>query len=84
VVRTETAWDPILNGYLLLRDTLVDGFDDQDVRIATGLLDGRRQNEIAVELGLHKSSISRRATSHGILAVVDANRLGTIPIADLS
>jgi hypothetical protein len=79
-VRTETALDTLLNDYLLLRDTLIRGFDDNDSRIALGLLSGRSQTELAKELGVNKSSVSRRANTHGILALVEASSLGALPL----
>jgi hypothetical protein len=79
-VRTETTLDTLLNDYLLLRDTLIRGFDDSDARIALGLLSGRSQTELAKELGVNKSSVSRRANTHGILALVEARSLGALPL----
>ncbi len=74
--RTETSLDPLLNGYLLFRDTILAGFDEVDARIAVGLLDGRSQTVLAEELGMNKSSVSRRAKTHGILALVAARSVG--------
>lgn len=79
-IRTETALDWLLNDYLLLRDTVIDGFDQVDARIAIGLMAGKSQTDLADELGLNKSSVSRRATSHGVLAVVAARDTGAIPL----
>jgi hypothetical protein len=79
-MRTETALDPLLNNYLLLRDTLLDDMDQIDVRIAVGLVDGMSQTDLATELGLNKSSVSRRANAHGILALVEARRIGAPPL----
>jgi len=79
-IRTETALDPLLNSYLLLRDTLLDDMDDVDVRIAIGLIDGLSQTDLAKQLGLNKSSVSRRANTHGILAIVEARGVGAPPL----
>lgn len=79
-IRTETALDPLLNSYLLLRDTLLDDMDEVDVRIAIGLIDGLSQTDLARELGLNKSSVSRRANAHGILAIVEGRDLGAPPL----
>jgi len=79
-VRTETSLDPLLNGYLVLRDTLISGLDEVDARIAVGLLDGLNQTELAERLGLNKSSVSRRANTHGILALIEARSIGVPPI----
>ena len=83
-VRTETSLDPLLNGYLVLRDTLLSGFDEVDARIAVGLFEGLSQTELAERLGLNKSSISRRANTHGILALVEARSIGVPPIPSRS
>jgi hypothetical protein len=74
--RSASNMDPLLNGYLLLRDTLLDGFDEMDIRITLGLMDGLSQTEIATRLGINKSSISRRAHAHGILALLKARDVG--------
>jgi hypothetical protein len=79
-VRTETSLDPLLNGYLVLRDTLLSGLDEVDAQIAVGLLDGLNQTELAERLGLNKSSVSRRANTHGILALIEARSIGVPPI----
>jgi hypothetical protein len=79
-VRTETALDLLLNDYLLLRDTVIAGFDVVDARIAIGLLAGLSQTELAGELGVNKSSVSRRANTHGILALVEARSIGALPL----
>lgn len=81
-IRTETALDMLLNDYLLLRDTVLSGFDPIDSRIAIGLLAGRTQTELAEVLGLNKSSVSRRAHSHGIVALVEARSIGALPLQE--
>ncbi|HLF43589.1 MAG TPA: SatD family protein [Acidimicrobiia bacterium] len=79
-VRSETALDPLFNGYLSLRDALIGGMDEVDIEIAIGLLDGVTQTEVAKRLGLNKSSVSRRAGAHGILALVEARNVGSPPL----
>jgi hypothetical protein len=81
-IKTETAIDTLLNDYLLLRDTLIHGLDDTDARIALGLLSGRTQTDLAGELGINKSSVSRRANTHGILALVEARGIGSPPLEE--
>jgi len=81
-IRTETALDMLLNDYLLLRDTVISGFDATDSRIALGLLAGRTQTELAEVLGLNKSSVSRRAHSHGIVALIEARSIGVLPLEE--
>jgi hypothetical protein len=79
-VRTGTALDPLLGGYLLLRDTLLAGLDGVDGQIAIGLLEGLSQTDLARRLGINKSSVSRRANSHGILALIEARDIGSPPL----
>lgn len=79
-IRTETSLDPLFDDYLLLRDTVIAGFDAVDARIAMGLLAGRTQTDLAGELGVNKSSVSRRATNHGIHALVDSRHIGMPPL----
>ncbi|MGH8870904.1 MAG: SatD family protein [Acidimicrobiia bacterium] len=81
-IRTETTLDPLLNSYLLLRDTLIQGLDEMDARIALGLLSGRRQTEMADALGVNKSSVSKRANTHGILALIEARSIGLLPLPE--
>lgn len=79
-VRTETPIDALANGYLVLRDSILGDLDDTDLVVAVGLLDGLSQTEIAGRLGVNKSSVSRRAGSHGILALMRARDVGAPPL----
>jgi SatD family (SatD) len=81
-LRSASGIDPMLNGYLLLRDTLLDGLDEMDARIAIGLIEGLSQTEIAARVGINKSSVNRRAHSHGILALIQARQLGSLPLEE--
>ena len=67
---TGTAYDDLLNGYLMARDYILGRMDSTDGRILWGLLDGDSQTALADRLGLDKSSVSRRARTHGLLALV--------------
>lgn len=64
--------DDLLGGYLLLQNHILSALDDRDATILAGLLDGATQSELAQELGVNKSSVSRRARSHGLVAVAAA------------
>ena len=66
MVGTATLWDGMINDFLALRDALLTKLDETDSAIALGLLDGRTQRDLASELGLHESSVSRRVSGHGI------------------
>lgn len=76
LVATETGWDELLNQYLILRDSLFEDFDETDAVIARGLLRGRTQRDLAGDLGLHESSVSRRVNGHRINVLVGAARPG--------
>lgn len=67
---TGHAGDDLVNGYLMLRDHLVGRLDAVDRVIVAGILDGETLTVIARRLGLNKSSVSRRASSHGLTALV--------------
>jgi SatD family (SatD) len=67
---TGTAADDLIGGYLTVRDHIVSELDALDGQILKGLASGRRQIELAAELGLNKSSISRRVQGHGIQSLL--------------
>ncbi len=72
------ADDTLLNGYLVLRDHILAGIDLTDVAIIRGLLAGETLTGIAHSLGLNKSSVSRRASSHGLTALL-SSRPAVVP-----
>lgn len=67
---TGTPQDDVLAGYLRLRDQLMTGIDRLDAEIMLGLARGRRQTDLADDLGLNKSSVSRRVQGHGLQALL--------------
>ncbi len=67
---TGTAVDDLLNGYLMARDHILGRIDPTDGEILWGLLEGDSQTALAARLGLDKSSVSRRARTHGLLVLV--------------
>lgn len=69
--RSGSNSDSLINAYLSTRDQVLAGFDEVDARIANLRLDGLSQKEIADEVDLTQSSISRRLQSHGILSVLN-------------
>ena len=68
--------DPLLDGFLVLRDEVLAGVDATDGRILLGLADGVGQGAIASDLGLNESSVSRRITDHGLRALLVAVGIG--------
>lgn len=72
VVRTASSWDMLINSYLLLRDSRLDGLDAVDGQILLGLAAGESQRALARRLDLHESSVSRRISKRllaGLVAV---------------
>ncbi len=67
---TGTDMDTLLRGYLMARDHILGRLDATDGEILWGLLEGESQTELARRLDLDKSSVSRRARTHGLLALV--------------
>lgn len=68
---TGTNSDGLLNGFLGLRDQVMAGLDDVDIRIANLRLLGKTQTEISDEVGLSQSSVSRRLHGHGLYVLLD-------------
>ena len=71
-ISTGTEADDLLGSYLSLRDHLMAGLDETDATIALRLMSGETQTDLATELGLHKSSISRRVRGHGIDTLLES------------
>lgn len=67
---TGTSADERIGGYLLLRDHVVSRMDTVDGMILRGISRGESQKQLAEELGLNKSSVSRRVQSHGLQALI--------------
>ena len=70
-VRTGEPDSDVFDSLVALRDEVVAGLDETDAAIMRDMADGSTQQEIAERLGLHRSSVSRRATSKGILTLLD-------------
>lgn len=72
-ITTGTRLDHLLHGHLVLRDQIVAGLDATDATILSGLLDGATQTQLAEQIGLHKSSVSRRVQRGGLAALMAAS-----------
>lgn len=68
---TGTSSDGLLNGFLGLRDQVMVGLDEVDIRIANLRLVGKTQTEISDSVGLSQSSVSRRLHGHGLYVLLD-------------
>lgn len=60
--------------FLLCQDHLLGTMDDKDARITLGLFEGRLQAELAEELGIAQSSISRRQSENGPSTIYRAHQ----------
>jgi hypothetical protein len=70
VCRTGSAQEGPFNAFLVLRDQILSGIDEQDATILKLLLGGAAQQDAASRLGVNKSSVSRRMQSHGLAALL--------------
>jgi hypothetical protein len=64
-----------LNAFLLCRDELVSAMDDRSRRVTLGLMLGRRQRDIAEELGISQPSVANRSKESGAAAVLRSHRI---------
>ncbi|MDY7096433.1 MAG: SatD family protein [Acidobacteriota bacterium] len=64
-----------INALLLYRDQIVFGMDEKDAAIALGLLDGKRQTDLARELSITQSAVSARQRGKGPAALLRAHEV---------
>jgi hypothetical protein len=64
-----------LNAFLLCRDQVLHRMDAKDRAIALGLFLGKRQDELAEELGISQATISKRQTDRGASALFRAHEM---------
>lgn len=50
----------LVNGFLMMRDELIAGFDAKDAEVTLGLFAGERQEDIAEVLGVSQPAVSQR------------------------
>ncbi len=70
VCRTGNAQETAFNVILVLRDQVLSGIDEGDATILKVLIGGDSQQVAASQLGVNKSSVSRRMQSHGLAALL--------------
>ena len=70
--RTSRGDESLINAFLGVRDEVLRGLDGVDAHILIGLMDGRTQTQLAEELGVNKSTVSRRVSAHGLAALMHA------------
>lgn len=72
----EPGPDPALvNAALMTRDQVVTGLSERSVSVLDGLMRGRRQQDIADDLGISASAVSQRVRAEGIGVVLAADEL---------
>ena len=60
----------ILDALLIFQDQIVAEMDERDAEIALGLLAGQKQTELAREIGISQSEVSRRQLENGPAALL--------------
>lgn len=67
--------------FLVCQDHLLGTMDEKDARITLGLFEGRLQADLAKELGIAQSSISRRQSENGPSTIYRAHQqlVGLLP-----
>lgn len=63
----------LVNAALLTRDQIVSGLSERSMSVLDGLLRGRRQQEIADELGISPSAVSQRIRADGLGVLLEAD-----------
>ena len=58
-----------------LRDVVVSGLSERSMSVLDGLMRGRRQQDIADDLGISPSAVSQRVRAEGLAVVVAADAL---------
>ena len=72
----EAGPDPVLvNATLMSRDVVVSGLSERSMSVLDGLMRGRRQQDIADDLGISPSAVSQRVRSEGLGVVLAADEL---------
>ena len=72
----EPGPDPrLVNAALMTRDAVVTGLSERSVSVLDGLMRGRRQQDIADDLGISASAVSQRVRAEGIGVVLAADEL---------
>ena len=65
----------LVNAALMSRDVLVSGLSERSMSVLDGLMSGKRQQDIADDLGISPSAVSQRVRAEGLGVVLEADRL---------
>ncbi len=74
IVLSGSALDELLNAHLGLRDEVISRLDETDAAILDAMSRGETLTAIAERLQVNKSSVSRRARSHGLYTILEHRR----------
>jgi hypothetical protein len=72
---SDTAFESVVNAFLLTRDALLARADRSDARICLGLFLGESQREVAEDLGVTQPAVAQRSADKGWHAVWQAHAL---------
>ena len=65
----------LVNAALMSRDVVVTGLSERSMSVLDGLMRGRRQQDIADDLGISPSAVSQRVRAEGLGVVLAADEL---------
>ncbi|MCW2736079.1 SatD family protein [Nocardioides sp.] len=65
----------LVNAALMSRDQIVSGLSERSMSVLDGLMRGKRQQDIADDLGISPSAVSQRVRAEGIGVVLTADEL---------
>ncbi|MCF6379204.1 SatD family protein [Nocardioides KLBMP 9356] len=65
----------LVNAALMTRDQIVSGLSERGMSVLDGLMRGRRQQDIADELGISASAVSQRIRAEGLGVVLASDEL---------
>lgn len=65
----------LVNAALMARDQIVSGLSERGMSVLDGLMRGRRQQDIADELGVSPSAVSQRIRAEGLGVVLASDEL---------
>jgi DNA-binding transcriptional LysR family regulator len=65
----------LVNAALMTRDQIVSGLSERSMSVLDGLMRGRRQQDIADDLGISPSAVSQRVRAEGIGVLLAADEL---------
>ncbi len=64
-----------MNAFLLCHDELLSAMDERASKVTLGLMLGRRQIDIAKELGISQPAVAKRQKESGAMAIIRAHQL---------